>query len=293
MSKNENLSHPQIKGFFHASTGTCSYVACDLVSRECAIIDPVLDFDCTTGRTGTQSADRMLDYVESIGGKLEWILETHIHADHLSSADYLRKQTGADIAISENISEVQQTFKKHFNLEEEFATDGRQFDRLLSDGDQLTLGQLRIDVLHTPGHTPACISYRVGDAIFVGDTIFMPDVGTARTDFPGGDAHILCQSIKRILDLPEQTRIFVCHDYFGDERPPAFETTVGDQRKSNIHIRDGRSEEDFIALRQARDQQLTLPELIIPSLQVNIRAGRLPLVEDNGVAYLKIPLNLL
>ncbi|WP_431097666.1 MBL fold metallo-hydrolase [Polaromonas aquatica] len=284
---------PIPQAFFDAATGTVTYVVADPGTGCAAIIDPVLDYDFKSGCTGTASADRVLDYVRKQGLHVEWILETHAHADHLSGAHYLKSHAGGRIAIGEHISTVQSTFKAIFNLERSFAIDGSQFDHLFKDGETFRLGKMEMSALHVPGHTPADMAYRVGDAVFVGDTLFMPDVGTARADFPGGDAHQLYRSIRKLLLLPAQTRIFVCHDYPPGERAPQWETTVGEQRRANIHVHDGISEEAFVTMRAARDATLGMPTLILPSIQVNIRAGGLPPPEGNGVSYLKIPVNLL
>ncbi len=281
------------QAFFDSATWTVTYVVADPDTGRAAIIDPVLDYDFKSGCTGTASADRVLDYVREQGLHVEWILETHAHADHLSGAHYLKERTGGKIAIGEHIRAVQSTFKAIFNLEHSFAPDGSQFDHLLKDGETFRIGNMEMSALHVPGHTPADMAYRVGDAVFVGDTLFMPDVGTARADFPGGDAHQLYRSIRKLLLLPAQTRIFVCHDYPPGGRGPQWETTVGEQRRTNIHVQDGISEEAFVAMRAARDATLGMPTLILPSIQVNIRAGGLPPPEENGVSYLKIPVNVL
>ncbi|HEY0957268.1 MAG TPA: MBL fold metallo-hydrolase [Roseateles sp.] len=286
-------SATSVQAFFDDATGTVSYVIADPVSRQAAVVDPVLDFDFKSGRTNTVQADRLLAHLQAQGLTLQWILETHAHADHLSAAPYLREKAGGRIAIGEHIREVQATFKKLYNLERGFLPDGRQFDHLFKDGELFHIGGLQAQALLVPGHTPADMAYVVGDAVFVGDTLFMPDVGTARADFPGGDAHTLYRSVQRILALPPQTRVFVCHDYPPGGRPAAWETTVADQRAHNIHVRDGISEEAFVSMRQARDATLDVPTLILPSIQVNIRAGQLPPAEDDGVSYLKIPLNVI
>ena len=281
------------EAFFDAATWTISYVVSDVATGGAAVIDPVLDFDFKSGHTDTASADRILAYVREKQLKVEWILETHAHADHLSAARYLQQQVGGRIAIGEHIREVQATFKKLYNLERNFLPDGSQFDHLFKDGEKFRIGQVEVTALLVPGHTPADMAYLVEDAVFVGDTLFMPDVGTARADFPGGDAHTLYRSIRRILDLPPETRVFVCHDYPPKGREARWETTVREQRASNIHARDGVSEDEFVAMRQARDATLDVPSLILPSIQVNVRAGQLPPADDNGVAYLRIPLNAL
>jgi len=282
-----------IHPFFDPKTWTVSYVVSDEAARVAAIVDPVLDFDFKSGHTGTASADRILSHVREQRLRVEWILETHAHADHLSGARYLQQQVGGRIAIGEKIRDVQATFKKLYNLQRDFLPDGSQFDHLFKDGEKFRIGDLEVTALLVPGHTPADMAYVVGDAVLVGDTLFMPDVGTARADFPGGDARTLYRSIRRILDLPPQTRVFVCHDYPPQGREPRWETTVREQREHNIHVRDGITEEAFVAMRQARDATLEVPTLILPSLQVNVRAGQLPPADDNGVAYLRIPLNAL
>ncbi|HEY0824647.1 MAG TPA: MBL fold metallo-hydrolase [Ramlibacter sp.] len=286
-------ARPTIQPFFDPKTWTVSYVVSDDATRSAAVIDPVLDFDYKSGSTGTQSADAILAYLQDKGLKVEWVLETHAHADHLSAARYLQGRVGGRIAIGENIREVQATFKKLYNLERNFLPDGSQFDHLFHDGETFHVGQLEVKALLVPGHTPADMAYLVGDAVFVGDTLFMPDVGSARADFPGGDARILYRSMRRLLELPPQTRMFVCHDYPPKGREANWETTVAEQRASNIHVRDGISEDEFVAMRQARDATLEVPTLILPSIQVNVRAGQLPPPDDNGVAYLRIPLNAL
>ncbi len=285
------MSTPTVKAFFDPCTNTITYVVADPATGCAAVIDPVLDFDPASGRTGTGGADRVIAHVRDRGLTVEWILETHAHADHLSAAQHLRERLGGAVAIGAGIVAVQRTFAALFNLSD-VATDGSQFDRLLDDGEGLALGELEIEVLHTPGHTPACVSYRVGDAVFVGDTLFMPDSGTARCDFPGGDASVLYRSIQRLLALPAETRLFVCHDYGADGvREVAWETTVGEERARNIHVGGGAREDDFVRMRRARDETLAVPRLILPALQVNIRAGRLPEPEDNGTRYLKLPLD--
>lgn len=283
----------EIQAFFDEATFTVSYLVADPATRQAAVIDPVLDYDPKSGRTGSRSADAVLAAAKTKGLDIAWILETHAHADHLSAGAYLRGKTGAKIAIGEHITKVQKTFGPIFNLRE-ISGDGEEFDRLLKDGERLELGRLDIEVLHTPGHTPACVSYKIGDVVFVGDTLFMPDYGTARADFPGGDAATLYRSIKRILALPPETRLFMCHDYKAPGRDHfAWETTVGEERRKNLHVRDGIGEGEFVAVRRARDKTLEMPVLILPSIQVNVRAGELPAPEGNGVSYLKIPLNRL
>lgn len=281
-----------VTAFFDETTFTASYVVCDPVSTQCAIIDSVLDYDPKSGRTSTASADRIIEFVRSNHLSVAWIFETHAHADHLSAAPYLQEKLGGKLAIGEHIKEVQVIFKGVFNLEPTFQTDGSQFDHLFKDGEGFSIGSLEGRILHTPGHTPACITYLIGDAAFVGDTLFMPDYGSARCDFPGGDAATLYASIKKIFELPAKTRIFMCHDYKAPSRNRfVWESSVEQQRAQNIHVRDGISEQKFVKMRTERDAQLDMPALILPSVQVNIRAGRLPPVEDNGVSYLKTPIN--
>jgi glyoxylase-like metal-dependent hydrolase (beta-lactamase superfamily II) len=286
-------TQPQVHGLFDPATWTVTYVVHSGPGSDCAIIDSVLDYDPKSGRTQHVSADKVIDYVRTNDLRVQWILETHAHADHLSAASYLRAQLGGKIGIGGNITRVQSVFKDVFNLEPGFKQDGSQFDHLFQEGEVIPLGALAGEVMFVPGHTPACAAYRFGDAVFVGDTLFMPDVGTARCDFPGGDAHALYASTRRLLSLPPGTRLFMCHDYPPNERPVAFETTVAEQRAKNIHVHDGVSEDAFVTMRTERDATLEMPTLILPSVQVNIRAGELPPKEDNGVAYLKIPLNAL
>jgi glyoxylase-like metal-dependent hydrolase (beta-lactamase superfamily II) len=282
-----------IRAFFDEATFTVSYLVWDPATSSAAVIDPVLDYDPKSGRTSTKSADAILDAAASQGLKIEWVLETHAHADHLSAGAYMREKVKAKIVIGERIRTVQSTFRTLFNMADQ-STDGSDFDRLVKDGDRIALGILTVEVLHTPGHTPACVSYRIGDAVFVGDTLFMPDYGTARVDFPGGDARTLYRSIRRLLSLPPETRLFMCHDYKAPGRNAyAWETTVAAERERNVHVRDGVSEDEFVARRTERDRTLAMPVLILPSVQVNIRAGRLPTPEANGVSYLKIPVNAL
>jgi glyoxylase-like metal-dependent hydrolase (beta-lactamase superfamily II) len=284
---------PIVRSFFHRPTFTASHLAIDPDSRLATVIDPVLDFDPKSGRTGTAFADEMLAGAAAADARIVWILETHAHADHLTAALYLKEKTGAPVAIGADIKRVQTAFKPIFNATE-MATDGSQFDRLFKDGERFPIGSLEAEVMTTPGHTPACVSYRIGDAVFVGDTLFMPDYGTARTDFPGGDARTLYHSIRRLLSLPSETRMFLCHDYGAPGREGfAWETTVGEQRASNVHVRDGVGEEQFVALRRARDRTLEMPILILPSIQVNMRAGRFPPAEANDTVYLKLPVNVL
>lgn len=284
---------PQVTGFFDPATNTVSYVVADPSSKACAIVDSVLDFDYAAGRTSTTSADALIAFIEKAGLHLEWQIETHVHADHLSAAPYIKARLGGKIGIGEHIRTVQTTFGPVFNAGSAFARDGSQFDYLFGDGETYQIGGLTGLALHTPGHTPACMTHLIGDAAFVGDTLFMPDAGSARADFPGGDARVLFRSMRRILALPPETRLFMCHDYGPDGRAIRWETTVAAERAENIHVRDGISEDEFVALREARDRTLDMPRLILPSIQVNMRAGALPPAEDNGVTYLKIPLNAL
>jgi glyoxylase-like metal-dependent hydrolase (beta-lactamase superfamily II) len=288
-----SVSDPQIQSFFDAATSTVTYIVHDGLGTACAIVDPVLDYDPKSGRTRTASADQVIDFVTAQGLRVEWILETHAHADHLSAAPYLKGKLGGKIAIGHKITAVQQVFKQVFNLEPGFRVDGSQFDVLLEDDQVFHIGRLEARAMPVPGHTPACMAYRVGDAVFVGDTLFMPDVGTARCDFPGGDAKTLYASVHRILGLPPETRLFMCHDYPPQDRPVAFETTVAEQRAKNIHVRDGISETQFVEMRTRRDATLPMPVLILPSVQVNIRAGERPPPESNGISYLKIPMDAL
>ncbi|MBP6095596.1 MAG: MBL fold metallo-hydrolase [Methyloversatilis sp.] len=283
----------QIEPFFDEVTNTVSYIVLDRSTNVCAIVDSVLDYDPKAGRTSTRSADRIVARVRELGAQVEWILETHVHADHLSAAPWIRQQLGGSLAIGANIVTVQNVFGKLFNAGSDFERDGRQFDRLFADGDTFTIGTLQARALHTPGHTPACMSYLIEDAAFVGDTLFMPDYGTARCDFPGGDARTLYRSIRKLLSLPPETRLFMCHDYLPDGRAAKWESTVAEQRAQNIHVHDGVAEDDFVAMRNARDATLDMPVLMLPSVQVNMRAGHLPEPEDNGTRYLKIPIDVL
>lgn len=283
---------PDVKTFFDEPTNTFSYVVRDPETDACAIIDPVLDFDYAAGKTDTSSANKIVEFIRSGQLRVDWLLETHVHADHLSAAPYLQEKLGGTTAIGEKIATVQGIFAPIFNAEETFARDGRQFGRLFSDGDRFVIGTLEGRVIHTPGHTPACLTYVIGDAAFVGDTLFMPDYGTARCDFPGGDARVLYRSIQKVLSLPPETRLFLCHDYKAPGRDDyRNETTVAQQRAENVHVHEGVSEEDFVSMRTERDATLDMPRLILPSVQVNMRAGHLPPAEDNGIRYLKIPLN--
>ncbi|RDU99483.1 MBL fold metallo-hydrolase [Trinickia dinghuensis] len=284
-----------IEGHFDSRTSTVSYLLCDSRTRECAIVDSVLDYDAKSGRTWTESADKLVARVNELGAKVRWLLETHVHADHLSAAQYLREKIGGSIAIGAGVVQVQEIFGPVFNLTSDSTCDGREFDRLLDDNDTLQLGTLEIKAVHTPGHTPACITYVVTDgpdtAAFVGDTLFAPDYGTSRCDFPGGNAGALYRSIEKILGLPKDTKLFTCHDYQPGGRSVEFMSTVAQQREENIHVREGIDESTFVAMRTARDKTLDMPALLLPSVQVNMRAGRMPDAESNGVRYIKIPLN--
>lgn len=283
---------PEVASFFDAATYTVTYVVHDPATGEAAIVDSVLDFDPNSGRTATTSADAVIDYVNSHKLKVIWLLETHAHADHFSAAPYLQEKLGGKIAIGEHITTVQQVFGKLFNAGTEFERDGSQFDALFKDGDTFKIGNLPVTVMHVPGHTPACLAYVVGEAVFVGDTMFMPDYGTARADFPGGDARTLFRSLRRILALPPETRLFMCHDYLPKGRSEyVWETTVAAEREGNVHAHDGITEDEFVAMREARDATLDMPRLILPSVQVNMRAGHMPPADENGVTYLKIPVN--
>lgn len=285
--------HPNIQAFFDPATWTITYVVFDEPGGNCAIIDPVLDYDPKAGRTKTVSADKVIAFIKEQQLTVSWILETHAHADHLSSAHYLKDELGGKTAIGDHIPVVQQTFKKLFNMESQFTADGSQFDHLLADGENLNVGKLTAKVISVSGHTPADVAYQFEDAVFVGDTMFMPDVGTARADFPGGDARQLYRSIRKILDMPPETRLFMCHDYPPKDRAPQWECTVAAQRARNIHVKDGVSEDEFVAMRTARDATLEMPVLMLPSVQLNVRAGQLPPAEDNGVSYFKIPIDVL
>ena len=282
-----------IKTFFDLETSTFTYVVSGGKGTPCVVIDSVLNYDPKSGRTSTQSADQVIEYIQTEELKLLWILETHAHADHLTAAPYLQEKLGGKLVIGNHITQVQDVFKGVFNLDSQFATDGSQFDHLLQDGELLSFGKLSLKALFVPGHTPACMAYEIGDAIFVGDTLFLPDVGTARCDFPGGDAKTLYQSIQKLLSYPKETKLYMCHDYPPSDRPVAFCTSVGEEKAENIHVHDGITEEQFVQMRTTRDQTLDMPHLILPSVQVNIRAGHFPEPEANGKAYLKIPLNVL
>ena len=283
---------PDVKAFFDPDTYTVSYIVSDPASGAAAIIDSVLEYDPASGRTNTRSADAIIADIEERGLKVDWILETHVHADHLSAAPYLRDRLGGRIGIGEHVKQVQGVFGDLFNVEPGFCRDGSQFDHLFTDGETFRIGEMEAETIWTPGHTPACMVYHIGNAAFVGDTLFMPDFGTARCDFPGGNAHTLYRSIQKIFALPDETRLFMCHDYKAPGRDHyAWETTVAEEKAANIHVHEGTSEDDFVAMREARDAKLSMPTLILPSVQVNMRAGDLPEPEDNGTRYLKIPLN--
>lgn len=283
-----------VRTFFHEPTNTATHVVWDSQTRQAAVIDSVLDYDPKSGRTENRAADELIEFVTDRELTVDWILETHAHADHVTAAPYLKEKIGGQIAIGAHITAVQEAFKPIFNLEPEFPVDGSQFDRLLADGDTISIGNLTCRVMHTPGHTPACVTYVIDDAAFVGDTIFMPDYGTARVDFPGGDAATLYRSIKKLFSLPDETRLFLCHDYKAPGRDEfCWQTTVGAERSDNIQVRESVTESEFVATRTARDATLEMPVLILPAIQINIRAGALPPPEDNGVRYLKIPLNAL
>ena len=285
---------PQVESFFDPVTNTVSYVVIDPQSRRCALVDSVLDYDAASGHTSYAGAQKLVDFVRAQNLTVDWLLETHVHADHLSAAPWLQEQVGGKLAIGDHIRTVQHTFGKVFNAGTDFARDGSQFDHLFHDGDRYQVGELQASALHTPGHTPACMSHLIGDALFVGDTLFMPDYGTARCDFPGGDARTLYRSIRKLLALPDETRVFLCHDYLPEGRDRfCWQTTIGEQRRHNIHVHEGISEAQFVAMREERDANLGMPRLILPSVQVNMRAGHLPPPEDNGVRYMKIPLNRL
>jgi len=282
---------PEVTGFFDKATNTISYVVKDPASASCAVIDSVMDIDYAAGRIAFDHADEIIAFIRSNGLKLEWIIETHVHADHLSAAPYIKEKLGGRMGIGEKITVVQDTFGKIFNEGTEFQRDGSQFDRLFRDGDSYQIGTMTAHTLETPGHTPACMTHVIGEAAFVGDTLFMPDGGSARADFPGGDARTLYRSIRRVLELPRETRLFMCHDYGPNGRDIQWETTVGDERDHNIHVRDGITEDEFVAVREARDKTLSMPKLIIPSLQVNMRGGRLPEPDESGKSFLKVPVN--
>ena len=283
---------PNVYEFFDPKTSTYSYVVTDSSSQQCAVIDSVLDYDPASGRTSYESADKLIEFVRESRLEVEWILETHVHADHLSAAPYIKQKLGGKVSIGDKITLVQNTFGKLFNAGSDFAMDGSQFDHLFSDQETFTLGNLEAKAIHTPGHTPACMAYIIGNCVFVGDTLFMPDYGTARCDFPGGDAATLYQSIQKLFTLPDETRVFMCHDYKAPNREEYLcETTIGEERLHNIHVNQEIAEHQFVEMREKRDATLNMPTLILPSVQVNMRAGELPPEEDNGVRYLKIPLN--
>ena len=282
---------PQVTAFFDPRTNTISYVVRDPGSKSCAIVDSVMDFDYAAGRISYESADKIIDFVRGEGLDVQWLIETHVHADHLSAAPYIQQKLGGKIGIGEKIVTVQNTFGKVFNEGTEFQRDGSQFDRLFADGDTYEIGGMKAFAIHTPGHTPACMTHVIGDAAFVGDTLFMPDGGSARADFPGGDARTLYRSIRRVLSLPGEMRLFMCHDYGPNNREIRWETTVADERAHNIHVRDGISEDEFVKMREARDATLDMPKLIIPSLQVNMRGGELPPADEEGKRFLKVPIN--
>ncbi len=285
-------AQPLVHGFFDPDTATISYAVIDPATKAAALIDSVLDFNQAAGRTSTKSADKLIACVKEAGARVEWIIETHIHADHLTAAPYLKQQLGGRIVIGRHVMEVQRTFGRIYNAGSDFATDGSQFEQLLGDGDTFRLGSIEARAMHTPGHTPACMSYLIGDALFVGDTMFMPDYGTARCDFPGGNARQLYRSVHKLFALPDTTRMLLCHDYLPSGRTAfCWETTVGAQKAGNIHVKLGTSEDEFVAMREAKDRQLDMPRLILPAVQVNMRAGHLPTAEANGTAYLKLPLN--
>lgn len=287
------MQQPKLATFFDPATATATHVVYDQPGGHAAIIDPVLDYDAKSGRTSRRNARQLLDFLHAQQLTLQWILETHAHADHLSAAAWLQQQAGGKIGIGSGIAQVQKIFQSVFNLGEDFATDGSQFDHLFADDEVFYIGKLQAKALFVPGHTPADMAYQIGDAVFVGDTLFMPDVGSARCDFPGGNAATLYQSVQRLLSLPDSTRLFMCHDYPAGERPLAWESTVAEQKQHNIHLHAGIQEADFVALRQARDATLEMPLLILPAIQINIRAGHFPKAESNGVPYLKIPLDML
>ncbi len=288
------MNTPKVTGFFDEATNTISYVVADPVTKACAVIDSLLDFDQASGRTRTTSADQIIAFVRESGLTCEWIIDTHVHADHLTAAPHIRREIGGRTGIGSEISTVQKVFGQIFNEGQSFHTDGSQFDHLFKEGEDYRIGTLEARAIHTPGHTPACMSHLIGDALFVGDTLFMPDFGTARCDFPGGDAGTLYHSIQKLFALPDETRVFLCHDYKAPGRDTfVWETTIGDEKRSNIHVKTGTSREDFIKMRTARDATLAMPKLILPSVQINMRAGDLPEPEENGQRYMKIPINAL
>ena len=281
----------KIRGFFDEETSTISYVVYDVTSKKCAVIDSVLDFDFSSGTIDYHNAEKIISFIEKMKLDLEWLIETHVHADHLSASPYIQKKLGGKIGISEKISDIQNIFGKTFNAGTEFQRDGSQFDRLFKDNDEYKIGSIKCKVINTPGHTPACTAHVIGNSIFVGDTLFMPDIGSARADFPGGDARELYRSIQKILSYPDDTLIFVCHDYPPTSRKVEWVTTVGEQKKKNIHVKTSIGEDEFVKVREARDKTLNMPKLIIPSIQVNMRAGNLPPAEDSGDVFIKVPIN--
>ena len=281
----------KVKGFFDEETSTISYVVYDMTSKKCAVIDSVLDFDFSSGTIDYHNAEKIISFIEKMKLDLEWLIETHVHADHLSASPYIQKKLGGKIGISEKISDIQNIFGKTFNAGTEFQRDGSQFDRLFKDNDEYKIGSIKCKVINTPGHTPACTAHVIGNSIFVGDTLFMPDLGSARADFPGGDARELYRSIQKILSYPDDTLIFVCHDYPPTSRKVEWVTTVGEQKKKNIHVKTSIGEDEFVKVREARDKTLNMPKLIIPSIQVNMRAGNLPPAEDSGDVFIKVPIN--
>ena len=284
----ENL---RIKGFFDNQTSTISYVVHDNIEKKCAVIDSVLDFDYSSGDIDYVNADKIISYVDQNKLNVEWLIETHVHADHLSASPYIQKKLGGKIGISEKISDIQNIFGKTLNAGTEYQRDGSQIDKLFKDNDEYKIGNINCKVINTPGHTPACTAHVIGNSIFVGDTLFMPDLGSARADFPGGDARQLYRSIQKILSYPDETRIFVCHDYPPSSREVKWSTTVGEQKENNVHVKTSILEDEFVKIREARDKTLNMPKLIIPSIQVNMRAGNLPPPEDNGSVYIKVPIN--
>lgn len=286
-----SINSHTVNGFYDKKTSTISYVVYDNSSKKCAVIDSVLDFDYSSGSIEYTNANRIISFVKKTNLIVEWLIETHVHADHLSASPYIQKKLGGKIGISNKISEIQNIFGKTFNAGTEFQRDGSQFDKLFKDGDEYNLGEIVCKVIHTPGHTPACTAHVIENSIFVGDTLFMPDIGSARADFPGGDARMLYKSIQKIFTYPDETKLFVCHDYPPETREVSWETTVGEQKLNNIHISNKTNEDEFVKIREERDKTLGMPELIIPSIQVNIRAGNLPPAEDNGSVYIKVPLN--
>ncbi|MES1936022.1 MBL fold metallo-hydrolase [Salinisphaera hydrothermalis] len=294
MATSDLIEEVRVQSFFDPATNTVSYIVSDPATRHCAVIDSVLDYDPSAGRTSTESAQRIVDAIREQHLTVDWLLETHAHADHLSAAPWIQDQVGGKLAIGEHIKTVQEVFGKIFNAGTEFARDGSQFDQLFADGVEYSVGSIAARAIHTPGHTPACMSHIIGDAVFVGDTLFMPDYGTARCDFPGGDARTLYRSIQKLMALPDETRMFLCHDYLPEGRTEyRWETTVGEQRRHNIHVHEGIGEDEFVTRRETRDATLGMPRLILPSVQVNMRAGHLPEPEANGTRYLKIPINTL